>query len=154
MISFTIDDTKEFMNLLLKQTAFDHFHIRQIDITTFANFQINGLKNKDYFSLAEKELITEKYCFWEEIRPFAFQIIKGQKLPKNIKIIFSMPENKKELVCPIPATFFLNIIFEQNTLTCTTGCSLKTFSMDKTAHYAWDEWVLSFFHKLKIAIIK
>ena len=98
--------------------------------------------------------MTDNYCFWQEIRHYAFEIIKGQKLPKNIKIIFSLPEHKNNMVCSIPATFFLNMIFEQNTVTCTTGCSLKPFSFDKTAEYAWDEWVLSFFHQLKIAIIK
>lgn len=154
MISFIIHDTKEFMNLLLKQNAFDDFYIRQMDITTFALFQIDGTKNKQYYSLAEQELMTDNYCFWQEIRHYAFEIIKGQKLPKNIKIIFSLPECKNDMVCSIPATFFLNIIFEKNTVTCMTGCSLKTFSFDKTAEYAWDEWVLSFFHALKIAIIK
>ena len=86
MISFIIHDTKEFMNLLLKQNAFDDFYIRQMDITTFALFQIDGTRNKQYYSLAEQELMTDNYCFWQEIRHYAFEIIKGQKLPKNIKI--------------------------------------------------------------------
>ncbi|HIT88430.1 MAG TPA: hypothetical protein IAB62_12280 [Candidatus Coprocola pullicola] len=154
MLSFIVHDTKEFMNLLLKQTAFDSFELRQMDITTFALFQIDGLRNKSYFPLAEQELFAGKYCLWKEIRPFAFEIIKGQKLPKSIKIIFSMPENKKELVCAVSATYFLNITFSQNILTCTTGCSPKIFSLDKTAEHAWDEWIISFFQKLKIAVIK
>ncbi len=59
MISFTIHDTKEFMHLLLKQNTFDNFCIYRMDITTFALFQIDGYKNKAYFSPAEQELITE-----------------------------------------------------------------------------------------------
>lgn len=154
MISFTIHDIKEFMNLLLKQNTFDNFCICRMDITTFALFQIDGYKNKDYFSSAEQELITENYCFWKEVRHYAFEIIKGQKLPKQIKIIFSIPQNKSEIICNIPANYFLNINFEHNTITCTTGCSLLKFSMDKTAEHAWDEWILQLFQKLKIAIIK
>ncbi len=154
MLSFIVHDTKEFMNLLLKQNAFDSFELVQMDITTFALFQIEGLRNKEYFSLAEQELLLGKYCLWREIRPFAFEIIKGQKLPKSIKMVLSMPQNKKELVCNASANYFLNITFSQNVLVCTTGCALQTFSPDKTAEYAWDDWVLSFFQKLHIAVIK
>ena len=153
MISFTIHDTKEFMHLLLKQNTFDNFCIYRMDITTFALFQIDGYKNKAYFSPAEQELITENYCFWKEIRHYAFEIIKGQKLPKQIKIIFSINQNKTEMICATPANYFLNISFEHNTITCTTGCSLLKFSMDKTAEHEWDKWVLELFQKLKIAII-
>ena len=142
MISFTIHDTKEFMHLLLKQNTFDNFCIYRMDITTFALFQIDGYKNKAYFSPAE-----------QEIRHYAFEIIKGQKLPKQIKIIFSIPQNKTEMICATPANYFLNISFEHNTITCTTGCSLLKFSMDKTAEHEWDKWVLELFQKLKIAII-
>lgn len=152
MISFIVHDTKGFMNLLLKQNGFDHFHIRQVDITTFALFQIDGVKNKEYYTLAEQELINEKYCCWGEVKQYAFQIIKGQKLPKSIKIVFSMPKQEAEQVCDIPANYFLNVLFEKNTVTCTTGCSLKVFAMDKTAEFAWDKWVEQFFHQLHIAI--
>ena len=67
MISFIVHDTKEFMNLLLKQNSFDNFCVRQIDITTFTLFQIDGTKNKQYYTLSEQEMITEKYCFWHDI---------------------------------------------------------------------------------------
>ena len=153
MLSFTIHDTKEFMTLLLKQNAFDSFQLRQMDITTFALFQIDGLQNKEFYPLEQQELLTEKYCLWKEIRPYAFQLVKGHRLPKSIKIIFAMPEKKCELVSPIPATYFLNVSFAKNTVTCTTGCSLKTFSMDKTAEQAWDSWILALFQKLKIAVV-
>ena len=49
---------------------------------------------------------------------------------------------------------FLNVIFEQNTLMCTTGYALETFSMDKTTEFDWDNWVIAFFHELKIAVTK
>ena len=150
MIALLVHDTKEFMNLLLKQNRFDDFYMKQIDITTFTLFQIDGKRNKQYYSLAEQELITDNYCFWKEIRPYAFQIIKGQKLPKSIKIVFSLPKNKTDAISNVPATFFLNVIFEQST----TGYALETFSMDKTAEFDWDNWVIAFFHELKIAVTK
>ena len=153
MIALLVHDIKEFMNLLLKKNRFDDFYMRQIDITTFTLFQIDGKRNKQHYSLAEQELITDEYCFWKEIRQYAFEIIKGQKLPKQIKIIFSIPQNKTEMICATPANYFLNISFEHNTITCTTGCSLLKFSMDKTAEHEWDKWVLELFQKLKIAII-
>lgn len=152
MISFVVHDTKEFMNLLLKQNRFDDFCIRNIDIVTFALFQMDGTKNKEYYSLAEQELIQENYCYWKELKPYVFQIIKGQKLPKYIKIVFSVPAQKQKEICTVPANYFLNVLFEKNTVICTTGCSLKTFTMDKSAEFVWDKWVETFFHQIHIAI--
>ena len=63
------------------------------------------------------------------------------------KYNLASPENKV-------LRFFLNVIFEQNTLMCTTGYALETFSMDKTAEFDWDNWVIAFFHELKIAVTK
>lgn len=39
---------------------------------------------------------------------------------------------------------FLNIKFESNKLSCTTGTSLKTFSLDKSVEEAWDRYAAEF----------
>ncbi|NLK38538.1 MAG: hypothetical protein GX299_10750 [Epulopiscium sp.] len=151
MLYFTIHDTKMFMNKLLKNEDFDLFCLRSIDIITFASFQITGNRNKDYNTTEEQESQTEKFCMWSEIRPYAFQIIKGNRLPKSIKIIFSLNEKEKEKFADASA-LFLNIQFENNIVSCTTGCSTQTFTLDKSLEYSWDEWVISFFKKKEIGI--
>ena len=42
MLAFTVNDTKSFMNLLLKGDTFDSFHFRQGELHTFASFVIEG----------------------------------------------------------------------------------------------------------------
>ena len=40
MLAFTVNDTKSFMNLLLKGDTFDAFLFRQGELTTFASFLV------------------------------------------------------------------------------------------------------------------
>ena len=94
MLAFTINDTKYFMHLLLKSDTFDSFLFRQGEITTFASFSIDGKRNTDFYSSDELESGLSAYANWEEIRPFVFQTLKGNKLPKSIKLVLSLPEEK------------------------------------------------------------
>ncbi len=48
MLAFTVNDTKSFMNLLLKGDTFDAFLFRQGELTTFASFLIEGKRNMDF----------------------------------------------------------------------------------------------------------
>ena len=48
MLAFTVNDTKSFMNLLLKGDTFDAFSFRQGELTTFASFLIEGKRNMDF----------------------------------------------------------------------------------------------------------
>ena len=42
---------------------------------------------------------------------------------------------------------YLNIRYDGRSLTCVTGSSFKTFTMDKTLEHAWDEMVEKFFRQ-------
>ena len=57
MYSFYIDgeDIKKFVNLLLKENTFDKFEIRNCEISTFVNFEIDCKLNKDYLELFQEE---------------------------------------------------------------------------------------------------
>ena len=92
MLAFTVNDTKSFMNLLLKGDTFDAFSFRQGELTTFASFIIEGKRNMDFYTAEEQEAGLSRYVHWEEMRPFVFQAIKGNKLPKSIKLVFSLAE--------------------------------------------------------------
>lgn len=150
MLAFTINDTKSFMNLLLKGDSFDTFHFRQGEVTTFASFVIEGKRNLDFYTAEEAEMGLSRYVHWDEIRPFVFQTIKGNRLPKSIKLIFSLPDEKLEHL-PNTAAAFLNILFKNNIVHCTTAISQKTFSLDKSSENLWEEYVLKFFKKNGIA---
>jgi hypothetical protein len=40
---------------------------------------------------------------------------------------------------------FLNIQYKQGKLTCTTGISLKTFTMEKGLEHVWEDMVQKYF---------
>ena len=42
----------------------------------------------DFYTAEEQEAGLSRYVHWEEMRPFVFQAIKGNKLPKSIKLVF------------------------------------------------------------------
>ena len=88
MLALNIINIKDFMNYLFKSNIFDNLETREIKINTFINFEINGTINKDFFDLDSE--IKRKYCLWSEVKPYIFNIIKGKRLPKYIKIILSV----------------------------------------------------------------
>ena len=45
---------------------------------------------------------------------------------------------------------YLNLKFDGMHLTCITGTSFRTFTMDKSLEHAWDEMVKKFFLKKKL----
>ena len=151
MLAFTVNDTKTFMNLLLKGDTFDTFHFRQGEILTFASFIIEGKRNMDFYGTEELEQVLSRYVRSEEMRPFVFQAIKGNKLPKAIKLVFSLSEEKTTNL-PNTKAAFLNILFKDNTIFCTTAISQETFSLDKSPEKLWEEYVLKFFKKNGIGI--
>ena len=151
MLAFTVNDTKSFMSLLLKGDTFDSFHFRQGELNTFASFIIEGKRDMDFYSTEELEQGLSRYVLWEEMRPFVFQAIKGNKLPKSIKIVFSLPDEKIENL-PNTSAAFLNILFKDNVILCTTAISQASFSLDKSSEKLWEEYVLKFFKKNNIGI--
>ena len=150
MLAFTIPDTKSFMNLLLKQDTFDQFLFRQGEVVTFASFIIEGKRHMDFYAEGEQGL--SRYIRWEEIRPFIFQAVKGNRLPKAIKLVLSLSEEKTENL-PNTAAAFLNILFRDNALFCTTATAQANFSLDKGGEKLWEEYVLKFFKKNAITIV-
>ena len=98
MISMKILDVKSFMSSLLIHSVFDELLLCELDIATFNQFHISGKLIKDWFSKEELEE-RDDYSKWEEIKPYAFQIMKGTKTPTSFKVVLQL-QNKdtKEFV--------------------------------------------------------
>lgn len=147
MIVFEISNNKIFMNMLLKENIFDNFEVRNIEIQSFIKFEISGLIDNSYFmsseqNLIEQNLIEQKYCLWKELKTIIFQLIKGNKAPKSIKIIFSYKQVDE--INENAAALFFNIIFENGKILCTNGCSEKIFSLNKKVENSWDTYIKNF----------
>lgn len=48
---------------------------------------------------------------------------------------------------------YLNLQYDGSHVTCTTGTSLRTFTMDKSLDRVWDEMVTKFFKQQQIPVL-
>lgn len=141
MIAFSIesDDIKVFMNKMLKADILDQYDIRLIEIESIAKFTIDCTLNK-------------RSRKWSEIKPFAFNIIKGSQKPKRMKMIFSYDAEALETFHSNAAALFLNVYFEDDKIKCTTGTSQKSFTLEKDLDTKWDHYITEFFEENNIFI--
>lgn len=161
MISLKILDVKSFMKNLLIQDTFDNFLLSETDIVTFNHFHISGALNEEYYTGEELELLGgRRYSAWSEIKPFAFSLIKGRKLPLAIKTVFLLSAVSLEnlllnsgLVIKAGDIngLFLNMRFEKGNATIITGTSVKIFTMDKSLDRIWDDYVRLFLKQNGVA---
>lgn len=154
MLSLTVKDTKNFMSQLLIKDTFDRLFLSKAIIKTACCVNIDGELNKDFFSKEEWDNLTEKkYSHWASIKPFCFQLIKGNKVPSYMKIVFVMPcnttqtiltDNNIELTPDDINGLFINLKYQDGKLLIVTGTSIKIFSLDKTLEQSFDTYVKNF----------
>lgn len=162
MIGLAIAEVKDFMTKVLMQSTFDKFYLCDSSIETFTSFHLGGRLNRAFYSSDEQEeLGGREYPLWQELKPLAFQIIKGKKLPVSFKLVFQLSdENLAWLIerhCPNirredVAGLYMNIKYENSAITCVTGTSFKTFIMDKTLEQVWDSTTQQFFKQNEIVV--
>lgn len=163
MRSYQIQDIKDFMKKLLLGEAFDAFLLSEASITTYASFHIDGSFHPEYFSSAEAELLTAEqagFTLWRRVRPFFFELTKGKNTPLSFRIVLRLaPRNVERLIAQAGVSvrpedvdgLFLNIRFDGTALVCTSGASLRIFSLDRSLEHAWDEMLERFFRREEIA---
>ncbi len=151
MLSVTIPATeiKIFMSKLLKEEVFDDFEVRGVEVVSLTKFEMSGTLERD----AVKDGQRRYFCYWHELKPFVFDIIKGRERPRAMKIIFSVPPDKTEAIHANAASLFLNIIFEGEAVHATTATSQKTFALEKSLDTAWDDYVKVFLRDKGIAYV-
>ncbi len=156
MISLKITSVKTFMSHLLLSDTFDHFHFIEGEIVTSNTFTIDGYIQKSFFSEQDD---LEEYASWSSLRDYCFRLIRGKRTPLSFKFIFRLsPDQIGTLIRTNNLDFladqiqgcYLNIHYDGSTLRCTTGTSLKLFTLDKSVEHAWDQTTLKFFSEKEI----
>lgn len=162
MISFQIQDIKDFMNKLLLSQTFDAFLVVQGSVVTYNTFHIDGHLHPDFYTKEEQEelrLSERRFSRWQDLRPFCFDLIKGKRTPLAFQFTFQLsPSNTEKLLSQTGTVFspddvnglHLNIRYEETRLVCTTAVSLNLFTLDKSLEHAWDQMVQKFFLKQNI----
>jgi hypothetical protein len=148
MISLNIPEVKPFMAKLLTHTTFDLFLLREMELQTFTNFTITGQVNEAFFTKEEMEERGEnRFVLWSEVRTVAFSMIKGNKTPLSLKIVFQLPLERIEALVQRSGGrlrieevggLYMNVRFDKGELHIITGTAIKTFTMDKTLEQEWD----------------
>ena len=150
MIAFSLTNIKEFMSQLLLSETFDSFAFIEGEIVTFNTFRIDGFLQKEFFD-AEEPL--PEYSLWKNVRDYCFSLIRGKRTPLSFRFVFSLSRKNIEKLTAqnVPSLdpdavqgLYLNIHYDGARLTCVTGTSFKTFTMDKSLERTWDEMAEKF----------
>lgn len=151
MIAITIKNPKNFMNQLLLSDTFDRFQVSEVQITTFATFSIDGKLHHNFYGpedSKERKENGQTQILWGNIRNYCFSLIKGKRTPLSFKIILMLPKDETETLLTENNTgitsddiygLYLNCQFNGETLTLTTGTSLRIFTLEKSLEHAWDQ---------------
>ena len=124
------------------------------------SYTIDGRLNPSFFDTEELEEMTSKtYTTWGAVRHHIFNVIKGNKLPLNFKLVLILSDaninriieqNHLNLTASDIANLSLNIYFDGEKISLTTMASMNIFSMDKTLANIWDANVSAFFKQNQI----
>ena len=157
MIAVSMDAglVKSFMGRLLREDTLDEFEVRGVEIGISTRISINGLldtatNTSDNPTTTTK--IPSTYITWEAMRPLIYSIIKASTKPKLIKIIFSYKAQEATTIHTNAAALFLNMVYENDTVSFTTATAQKEFALDKSLDDSWDKWVHSFFIQKNITV--
>ncbi len=160
MISLHIKDTKQFMSHLLIKGTWDNFLLSEATLMMANPFTISGEINRSFFTNEEYEALSDKtYMLWSQIKPFCYSIIKGNKVPTAMKIIFVLPKNiETEILTNADSTIaaddidrlFVNVRYNENGITLITGTCLHTFTLDKTLEHAFDHYIKNFLNQAEL----
>jgi len=132
MLMLPADSIKSLMNKLLIQETFDEYELRGCVIQSFARFDI------------------ESGCKWLRLRPYVYNIIKGNERPRFLKIIFGCPNDVLEKQFGEASALFMNIILDKDAGHITTGISTKVWSPDKSTEASWDNYIINFLQQNQI----
>ena len=162
MIVLKLTDIKSFMNKLLRSEVFDHFLLQEATITTGATININGQITKDFYTSEEiEELQLENYRFlpFSMLRTNCFDLIKGKKTPSSFRFVFLLsPQNMAKTITAVGSSYtptditgmYINLKFQNQLLSLTTGIAYNLFSTDKTLETEWDKMVMKFLKQQEI----
>ncbi len=147
MRTFEIERLKEFTAGLFIGTLFDEFLLKEASIITYCTFHVDGERMKTFYEPQEyEEAAGSDYVSWSEIKPHLFAVIRGKRPPVHFKIVLILPEDHP--VCrenpevssqASESTLFLNIVYKNKKLVCTTGQSMAGFVPGIHADSSWDD---------------
>lgn len=150
MIALQIQDKKKMLQVLLESTSFDTFLMQEVSVIRDSSLFLEGRIHPEY-QAQQDPVQTEGADFvpWHSVRMLLASYI-GKEFPLSFKFVLQAPaaytQNllKNAAFTGDPSTvkgLILTFRYEQEYLTCLTGISLTTFSMDKSIETLWDQGI-------------
>lgn len=164
MIQLVADDTKQFMNCLLRTEAFDNFLLYEMTLDVLHRYQFDGEINADYLSDAEKSIYADQtYIQWLSLKPQITSILKTSHTPTNMKITMSLNPTAtldiqqrllgEQATYPVKG-FVINITFDGQNVKATTAVNYSQFTLDKSIEQAFDGMMEKFFKKQALLMVR
>ena len=147
MISLNPKNLREFNRHLFTENTFDGFLVPEAHFLTAFRTDIDGQPEASHGSDGDTASASVSACVsWGSLRKIALELVRGTEAPKSFSIVMKLPAESLNSVllsadAPDPeevSGLYLNIRYAREELSVTTGCSMKTFSLDKTWEKAWD----------------
>ncbi len=148
-----IEEKAEYIKELFEKGKYDSFYLYEARVKTKLDYYVNGRLNRDYFD-TEAQVDLPEYIEWKDIKATVYSFLKGERLPIGFKIILMFNrENISRLLemnnLPVKeedvSALFMNVVYEHEALSVTTGTSLKIFTMDKTLEHVWDDTIKKYY---------
>ena len=164
MNSIDITDTGKFVKALLSEDFFAKTLLYYAEIKGACRIEIDGRVNKDFYDSEDESLVTPggralEYIRWGNIRNQFFEGIRGSRLPLRFSVslimdpdfIFEFVKSSGAGIRPEEVeSLNINIMYDREKLTVTTGNSYKIFTLDKSFETIWDAFVHNTFKELDI----
>jgi len=164
MIQLIADDTKQFMNCLLRTEAFDQFLLYDMTLDVLHRFEFSGEINTTYLSSDEQELyVNQRYINWLSLKPQITAILTQSHTPSNMKITMSLSKSATldiqqrllgDLTTYPVQGFLINIAFDGKKVTMTTGVNYSQFILDKSIEIAFDRMIEKFFKRHDVLMVQ
>lgn len=155
MIAQKISNLHQFTKQLFLEQTFDSFLVSELTISTYNSFHIDGRLKREFFTEEEwNKFGSERFSSWAQLRPICFSLIKGKKLPLSFQIILRLSNSDMELLfsdTPLPTELdglFLNIVYKNEELICTSGTAYKQFTMNRSTDQLWDRYLTDLLEKI------
>ena len=159
MIRLVPKKLRELNRHLFAETTFDSFLVPEAHFVTAFRTDFTGQlppASRDEAESSEAPSAAPACVSWQELRPYALQLVRGTQAPKSYSVVLKLPEDKTAaLAAAAPGAdpddvsgLYLNIRYAKEEVSVTTGCTLKIFSLDKSWEKVWDSRVEEWFARL------
>ena len=161
---FEITDVAKFVKCLLTEDFFGKTLLYHAEVKGSCRMEIDGRLNREFYSADDAELLTAEgnrieYVRWGDVRSLFFESIRGDRLPLRFTVSLLMdPDFVNHFVVEAGTTIRpgeveslnINIMYDRESLTVTSGNSYKIFTIDKSLDGFWDGFVHNTFKELDI----